>query len=187
MFCQKCGTQIPDDAKFCNTCGNPTISGTPKVKTVAPFKLPSLAERLVLGYTLVMFFFMFFGWFRMSGDVGTFSLFSGNLFKVNALLGIAKILAIINVFMFTAYVFFTYVDISRIINSLSSVTLKRLFGFIFYGLYFFMVLFTLIGALVGTDFIDLTVSAVWYFALLGGLIGFVMVLLPGLVRNLVKE
>ena len=187
MFCQKCGTQIPDDAKFCNTCGNPTISGTPKVKTVAPFKLPSLAERLVLGYTLVMFFFMFFGWFRMSGDVGTFSLFSGNLFKVNALLGIAKILAIINVFMFTAYIFFTYVDISRIINSLSSVTLKRLFGFIFYGLYFFMVLFTLIGALVGTDFIDLTVSAVWYFALLGGIMGFVMVLLPGLVGKLVKE
>lgn len=187
MFCPKCGNQLPDSAKFCNSCGNPIGPANQSQKPAAPFRLPTLAERFVLGYTLVMFIFMFFGWFRVSGGNTTASLFSGNLFEISALIGIAKIVAILNVFVFAGYVFFTYVNINKTGYGVSSAYLKRLCGFIFYGGYLFMLLFTLIGALTAEGFIDYTVSAVWYFALLGGGLGFVMVLLPGLVRQFIKE
>ena len=38
MFCEKCGSQIPDDAKFCENCGNPTGSIAPVVSAA---KAPS--------------------------------------------------------------------------------------------------------------------------------------------------
>ncbi len=33
MYCNQCGTKLPDDAKFCSTCGKPTVD--PIVETVA--------------------------------------------------------------------------------------------------------------------------------------------------------
>ena len=32
MFCQKCGKEIPDTAKFCTGCGNPVEQNQPKTK-----------------------------------------------------------------------------------------------------------------------------------------------------------
>ena len=193
MFCPKCGAQLPDGVKFCNVCGN-QLSGAPAVqqqyapaapKPAAPFKLPGLVDRFVLSFSLVMFIFMFLGWFRISNIAApTFSLFSGNLFDINALFGIAKIVSILNVFVFLGYVFFTYVNINKTGYGVSSAFLKRLCGIIFYGAYLFNVLFTLIGAVTENGY---TVSAIWYFALLGGALGFVMVMLPGLVRKFIKE
>lgn len=200
MFCPKCGAQLNDGARFCNVCGN-QLSGAPAPqqqyapvprKPAKPFRLPDLADRFVLAYTFVMFIFMFFGWFRVSGGSDTYSLFSGNMFDLSALIGIAKIVSIINVFVFAGYAFFSYVNINKTGYGLSSAFLKRLCGIIFYGAYLFSVLFTFIGALTAGESaygysVEYTVSAVWYFALIGGIIGFVMVLLPGLVKKFVKE
>ncbi len=38
MFCKKCGTQIPDDAKFCPSCGadNSPVESTPETPVVEP-------------------------------------------------------------------------------------------------------------------------------------------------------
>lgn len=30
MFCKNCGTQLPDEAKFCGNCGNPTDNQEPR-------------------------------------------------------------------------------------------------------------------------------------------------------------
>ncbi len=205
MFCPKCGNKLPDDARFCNACGNQLSgngngNGAPAPqqyaplpqKPAAPFRLPGLVERFVLAYSTVVFIFMFFGWFRASGGSDTFSLFSGNLFKLSALLGIAKVVCILNIFVFLGYVFFSYVNINKTGYGVSSVLLKRICATAFYGAYLFSVLFTLIGALTaGEDYgvysVGYTVSAVWYFALLGAGLGLVMVLLPGLVKKLIKE
>ncbi|MDD4125590.1 MAG: zinc-ribbon domain-containing protein [Eubacteriales bacterium] len=193
MFCPKCGTQLPDSAKFCNVCGN-QLGGAPTVqqqyapvqpKPAAPFKLPTLAERFVLAFSFAMFILMFLGWFRISGSTfPAYSLFDGNLFDINALFGLAKIVNILNVFVFLGYVFFTYANINKTGYGVSSAYLKRLCGFIFYSAYLFCVLFTLIGSITEKN---CTVSAIWYFALLGAGLGFVMVLLPGLVRKFIKE
>ncbi len=44
MFCEKCGTQLPDDARFCSKCGTPTGGGgaSPTAASSAPSP-PSLA------------------------------------------------------------------------------------------------------------------------------------------------
>lgn len=41
MFCNKCGKEISDQAKFCNYCGTPVTSATPQSQTAAPGANPA--------------------------------------------------------------------------------------------------------------------------------------------------
>ena len=49
MFCSKCGKQIPDDAKFCNFCGQTT--GTGSTPPPAPKPAPKRALCMNCGGT----------------------------------------------------------------------------------------------------------------------------------------
>jgi len=52
MYCQKCGTQLDDDAQFCKSCGADT-DGKPAAVTAAPPRhTNSLA---VFGFILTIF------------------------------------------------------------------------------------------------------------------------------------
>ena len=51
LFCQKCGTQNPDDASFCGKCGNSLKSGSNKEQT----------KKITLGLLLSWIFGIFFG------------------------------------------------------------------------------------------------------------------------------
>lgn len=193
MFCPKCGNKLPDSAKFCNVCGNPTgenganapgVNAPPPPKPAIPFQLPTLTEKLVLAFTTVMFIFLFFGWFRQTGWLGTYTFFDGDLFNVNALFGLCMIAAILNVLVFSGYVFFSYVDINKTGYGVSSAFLKKLCATAFYALYLFCVLFCLIG--VATEE-GLSVSIVWFFAFIGGGLGFTMTLFPNLVKKFIKK
>ncbi|MHB1315870.1 MAG: zinc ribbon domain-containing protein [Christensenellales bacterium] len=57
MFCQKCGSQLPDDAKFCTTCGAVTDAKQPEQGTAAgtgesaPYQPPNQATGAQGAYT----------------------------------------------------------------------------------------------------------------------------------------
>ncbi len=198
MFCPKCGAKLPDSARFCNTCGNPIGSQSPAAeqtqhytppprKPAKPFALPSFTERALLFYTFTMFIFSFFGWFRVSGMSELYSLFSGNLFNGSAILGIAKVFIIIDVFVFLGYAFFSYVNINKTGYGVSSADLKRICGIVYYGVYIFCLFFTLIGALTTGGGGILVISSVWYLALLGSVAGFVATLMPNLLNRLFRQ
>ena len=38
MFCNKCGTQLPDESAFCNKCGNKIEIAQPEQQTEIPKK-----------------------------------------------------------------------------------------------------------------------------------------------------
>ncbi len=48
MFCKNCGTQLPDDARFCPNCGNDFINSTPNNSappfTTQPVQTPATVD-----------------------------------------------------------------------------------------------------------------------------------------------
>lgn len=51
MFCNNCGTQNPDGAKFCNSCGQLVTCVAPTVKPVIPVSSNSIKEELPEPYS----------------------------------------------------------------------------------------------------------------------------------------
>ncbi len=179
MFCPACGAQLPDGAQFCSKCGASIGGAAPQKMPRAkkPFALPTEGEKFKLIFNLVAALFIFFPWIRGEGSQSGISFISGLVFDVNALYGICKILLILGLIAFGAYVAASYIDFSKF--GMESALVKTLGLLGFYGAYALSILFSLIGAFVKDyGFYDATtLNTVWYFVLVivvvGALINFV--------------
>lgn len=59
MFCQKCGTENPDGAKFCKVCGRPMqqippVPPTPTVTPMPPVKKKSGGKKIVIALVVIL-------------------------------------------------------------------------------------------------------------------------------------
>lgn len=61
MFCEKCGTKLPDDAQFCTNCGASISGGTPKSKEKIDDKEVQLNVKPTykIGYMILPYVFTF--------------------------------------------------------------------------------------------------------------------------------
>ena len=66
MFCQKCGTQIPDDAVFCSSCGaSITAPNSTKTTPTNPVKDQASKPVLICAFGILAAFFM--PWVQLLG------------------------------------------------------------------------------------------------------------------------
>ena len=49
MYCSKCGKEVKDEARFCNVCGNPTVSISPTVTTTEKRPIAGIVVGTILG------------------------------------------------------------------------------------------------------------------------------------------
>ena len=69
MFCQKCGTENPDGAKFCKSCGRPIqqippVPPTPTVTPMPPAKKKSGGKKIVIALVVILAIGAAFFWGR---------------------------------------------------------------------------------------------------------------------------
>lgn len=211
MFCSKCGTQLNDDAAFCSACGNPVaqsqetsvqtlveepvapVEQTP-VANVLPkgiFAVPKLQEIVVLGVSVLMFIFMFLPWFKYgmklfgTGYFKHFSIFTSDVFDLSALIGIAKVLGIINIIVFVVYAALRFIDIKKLVPAIpETLDLKKYSTYAFGGIYALQWILTLIG-IIATEYVGISICFI--FALIFVAAFIVATLKPEIVDNLFKN
>ncbi|MBR5272913.1 MAG: zinc-ribbon domain-containing protein [Clostridia bacterium] len=183
MFCSKCGTELVEGAAFCASCGQPvgqpvvnqTTVEQPVEQPIAPapsaninndiFALPNIAGWIKIGISVLMFIFMFCPWFKFSfwGLSETFTIFTKNLFDLSFFIGLAKVFAIINIFVFVIYAALRFIDIKKIIPALpQNIDFKQYSEYAFGGVYALQWVLTLIG-IIATEYVGITVCLILAF------------------------
>ncbi len=182
MFCSKCGTKLEDSAAFCSACGNrvgaiepqvtESVAQTPVAEPVAQtpvantgnsfLTLPDVAGWIKIGVSVLMFIFMFCPWFRFSfwGLSESFTIFTKNLFELSFFIGLAKVFAIINIFVFVIYAVLQFIDVKKIIPALpQDIDFKKYSVYAFGGVYALQWVLTFIG-IIATEYVGITVCLI---------------------------
>lgn len=190
MYCSKCGTQLDDNAAFCSGCGAQTGNSNQAPAQQAPvynapasntaptnlttnglFTIPKLSGLISIGAAVLMFIFMFLPWFSYGIKfLGTkysesFSIFHSDMFELSALLGLAKVLGIINIIVFVLYLALQFIDVKKLVPQIpANIDCKKLSAYAFGGIYALEWLFTLIG-IIATKYVGIAacfiITLVW--------------------------
>ena len=176
MFCPKCGTQLPDNAGFCASCGA-KIGGTVTVKE--EFKHLTYREMVVFILASILALFAFLPIVDPFG-----SLLATETFKVHALFGIAKIFIMLSLGVYAFYA------VSCIIDMGIPSKVKKILMLCFLGVYSFGQLFVLIGSFVLNDATGwftggagVTPGAAWYIMLGVLALAYVLFFVPRLIKD----
>lgn len=180
MFCSKCGTQLPDDAKFCNSCGN-SIGEKPAKKAVEPFKTPSKYEVVTLAMAFVAFITCFLSWYRMSELPISLPGMMGLSFEFSAFFGIAKILLIITAVSFIGYAASFCLDLTGC--GIPVMSIRCLAPVVVFGTYDLAIIFSFIAAVSDETCAPTTA---WFFYVAFAIIGTIAVLFRKKAESLVK-
>lgn len=174
MFCSKCGTQIDDNAAFCGVCGNatgaanqaPASAPAGNTTPASPMAnglvtIPKISGLIGIGAAILMFIFMFLPWFSYGVKIfGTkysesFSIFHSDMFELSALLGLAKVLGIINIIVFVLYLVLQFIDIKKLVPQIpANIDCKKLSAYAFVGIYALQWFLTLIG-IIATKYVGI--------------------------------
>lgn len=153
--------------------------------------IPKLPELVVLGVSVLMFIFMFLPWFKVGmrifgkGYFDHYSIFTGDIFELSALIGIAKVLGIINIIVFVIYAVLRFIDIKKLVPAIpETLDLKKYSAYAFGGIYALQWIFTLIG-IIATEYVGLSICLI--FALIFAAAFIVATLKPEIVDNLFKN
>lgn len=84
MFCQKCGTQLPDDSAFCTSCGAPQGAGGTASVRKAPSKKTVGAIISVIAVLIVsaFAFFVLSSANKLSGKYGNGTRYNGDYYYI---------------------------------------------------------------------------------------------------------
>lgn len=195
MFCSRCGTQIDDNAAFCSSCGAATgvanqapAQSAPVINTTPAspmanglITIPKLTGLVSIGFAILTFIFMLLPWLSVL-KITSVGILKEGMFDVNAMLGLAKVLCIINIFVFVIYLALQFVDVKKLIPQIPAhIDCKKLSAYAFGGICVLQWLFALIG-IISTR--GLGVTACFIIALVFIAIFAVTVLKEDLVDNL---
>lgn len=191
MFCPRCGAELPDGSQFCHVCGAqlgaqaPADPQTPVAPQTAPkpFALPKISKLIEMSLALMCFIFGFLPIIHIGISIGLFySEFGFTVFDINALLGIAKILLIIQIIVFFVYLPSQIIDVNKFIKL--PFKLSKKMPLIYFCVYGLTMLFTLIGCIIETG---VSPAVCWYFAVIFCACGFLLALKPDLIDGLIKK
>ena len=201
MFCPKCGTTLPDGSLFCPKCGAqlnapaPQQSAPQYYNQPAPQKtaqvsvnIPNAAKFVTMFFALMCFIFGFLALVHTKGG-GNASLFDGSAFDVNAMLGIGKVLMIINIVVFAVYLISQFVNLNKFLAIPFNMSEKM--PVVYFGVYAVALLFVFIGSLIGFSSggykVSMMPAVCWYFAVVFCICGFVFVFKPEIISNIIKK
>ena len=214
MFCPKCGTTLQDGSQFCPKCG--AQLGAPAPQQPAPqqpvqqqyynqpapqqyyqqpqrtaqvsVNVPNAAKFVTMFFALMCFIFGFLSLVHAKGGNDA-SLFDGNAFNVNAMLGIGKVLMIIQIVVFAVYLISQFINLNKFLAIPFSMSEKM--PIVYFGVYAVALLFVFIGALIGMSGygqkVSMSPAVCWYFAVVFCICGFVFVFKPEIVSNIIKK
>jgi len=206
MFCSKCGTEYPDGGT-CPFCGpkaeapasapatEPTPASTPASAGIN-LSFP-ISKIIVLGIAILTFIFQFINWFTASVSVWGysssqgFSPYDGSLGDASGMFTFVKLILIIDIVVFIAYIATQLVDIKKFVPALNNLSLDiaKLSSLAFYGLMLVALIFGLIGTFTvetGSGFgasASFSVGFGWFLSLIFTAIGLVNVLKPNILKN----
>ena len=201
MFCPKCGIELAPDAAFCPACGakieapaaeaaapqKEEVAAKPAPKAAAPRKIEltlTTAELVSWGVALLSFMLMLMPNWKIStwGTSQTYSVLINNIFQAQALLGLAKVLTIINIFVFALCFITRFVDADKCIKA--SFSIKKILPFVFYGIQALNILFVFIGSLIMSAGRP---ACCWYLGLLTCACGILLTIKPDLLDKMFKK
>lgn len=211
MFCPKCGNQLPDGSQFCANCGEQLAPSVAAQHTSAPAnaKPVNVAAYIEAFFALLCFIFGFLPLVSITQSKGSESyslscgLFSsigaGKLsqFDINVMLGIAKILMIMQIVVFVVYLVSRFVDLNKFINV--PFDFKKAMPAAYFTVYGLSLLFTLIACLIGytgsgaEEFASMGVktsvspAVCWYIAVVLLLCFAIAVVKPKVFSGLIKQ
>lgn len=135
------------------------------------------------------FIFIFISWFKISimGYSEGFNILHSDMFDVSALMGIAKILAIVCIILFVAYVSNFFVDLKKLIPGLEKIDLDKYLPLGYYGLYAAALIFTLIGTFTCESSKYVHPAFGWYFALIIVACGLIIIFKPDFFEKVVAK
>ena len=162
MFCNKCGQQVPHGAVSCPACGArlapPAAPRTPAVKGVRLKGFLSLPDLILLAVSFLCFIAGFLPWLS-TGYAGA-SLVSDTMFSVSAMLGVAKIFAILGILLYPLCLASFLGDLNRLLKI--RLNWGLLAPLAYFGVYFLSLFFSLVGC-IATDGVH---PGFWWYAAL---------------------
>ena len=179
--------QAPVQAPVQTTPQAPATSSLP----AGLVTIPKISEFIVLGLSALMFIFMFLPWFKYGAKMfgisyfKHFSIFTDDLFELSAIMGIAKVLGIINIIVFVIFALLYFFDARKLIPTIpEKLDLKKYSAYAFGGIYALQWILTLIG-MIATEYVGLSICFI--FALIFAAAFAVAVLMPDLLDKLLKD
>ena len=168
MFCPKCGTQLPDNAEFCASCGAKLgAAAAPKEE----FKHLTYREKIVFILASILALFVFLSTIDACLSM---NLLAVEAFKVHALFGVAKI------FLMLALGVYAFYAVSCIIDMGIPSAVKKIVMLVYLGIYCLGQLFVMIGAIATRG---VTLGAAWYIMLGGFALTVVLFFIPKLIKD----
>lgn len=170
--------------------------------SIFKFNKLTLVKIITLGLAGVTFLsHLFFNWYRYSAIIvsGGFGPYGGpSLYGVSAPLGevsgmfsFARLLLILNVFVFLAYIAWELIDIKKFVPALGNLKfdLGKLLSLIFYGLMATALFFGLIGTFTAEEGYGVSVGIGfgWIFTFLNAGAGIVNFFMPDLLKKILKQ
>lgn len=204
MFCSKCGTEYPDGGA-CPFCA-PKVEAPASAPAAEPAPAPAsasinlsflISKLIALGIALLTFIFQFISWFTASvefmgmSESQGYNPYDGDLGDASGMFTFVKIILIINIVVFIAYIATEIVDIKKFVPALNTLNLDiaKISALAFYGLMAAALIFGLIGTFtVDTEAgfgieASFSVSFGWFVSLIFTAIGLVNVIKPNILKG----
>lgn len=176
VFCSECGnrvaqpqeapaseapTQAPTDNSGNYSFNDNTPSSTDDSAPLMSFangavKIPNKFDLIGVGLAIITFIFMLLPWLDIWGLESVGMLREG-MFDVSAMFGLAKVVCIINIILFIAYLIAQFVDVKKFVPQIPEhIDLKKFSAYAFIGGCVLQWIFALLGRMTNDYYIELT-------------------------------
>ncbi|MDL2287512.1 zinc-ribbon domain-containing protein [Eubacteriales bacterium OttesenSCG-928-G02] len=191
-FCNKCGSEVSDESKFCPSCGSSLGEGKTSEVEVLPEVKPAENDLSTLPIVAIIkivaavfaFIFLFLPWYKVDLFYleNSYSVFDNVVPELANLFMIAKVFAWITIVVFIIHILLTIFNLEKLSQGLKKYHINILNTLAFYGLYLFTMFIGLLGILF-TDGVDINFG--WFVSLVAVLIFAALSFLAPKIRSII--